>query len=102
MILESEMFEFVDQNYVFIVDEYHYTLVKSSLQISIDCKVHPIFDLGVSEKGVLSTGHRSKETNKFMSDLLGDQVDLQINKSLLTIIGEEQSYNIQCFASSEE
>ena len=46
----------------------------------------------------MSTGHRCKETTEFFIRLYGSNLDIQINKSILSLIGKDQPYNVELFA----
>lgn len=82
-----------------MIDEYHHILVNTRIQFANDGQMNPIFLMGSQEKPILSTGHRSNETTKFLTDYMQDAVSIQINRSVVSVIGEEQVYNVDVVAT---
>lgn len=75
--------------------------MNATIKFADNGSINPIFKMGLGEKAVMSTGHRSEETNKFLKDYMGSLVDIQINKSVVSVIGEDQRYDIDVRARHE-
>lgn len=79
VILDSELYQYIDLDYVFVVDEFYHSLIKTPVRFTESGGLPPIMELCLSGKSVLSTGHRSKETMEFLNEVSQNEIDIQIN-----------------------
>jgi len=64
---------------IFIFDEYYSAIVNTKLRYDNKRKLNGIFELGLTERVIISTGHRSEQFNEFLSRYIGQDIDIQIN-----------------------
>lgn len=66
IVLASEIDKYFGADHIFLYDEYVKDFTEAKLECNDEKEITPIFQLGKTEKLIISTGHRSKETDSFL------------------------------------
>ena len=92
MILDTQLAQYTMSEHVFVFEEFIYGLENTPLKFDAYGMLSPVFELGLTESVVMSTGHRAESTLEFLKEHYPN-VDLQIHGSLLSMAGGHQEYS---------